>query len=146
MIKWILHSPSKILRNFYRRIGFRSISKARVSVVPDGQIPSLLSVQSRDEARFDVMLFCEIVSSCYTVYTARQHSHHTADSSSVELSSVPRNSHFDFDSTSSSRFVLYCLYVQYIYLYVCVVCARVCVVTLFKLFGSDHQIEMKRLE
>ena len=144
MIKWILNSPSKILRNFYRRIGFRSVSKARVSVVPDGQIQSLLSVQSRDEARFDVMLFCEILSSCYTVYTARQHSHHTADSSSVELSSVPRNSHFD--STSSSRFVLYCLYVQYIYLYVCVVCARVCVVTLFKLFGSDHQIEMKRLE
>jgi hypothetical protein len=126
MIKWILHSPSKILRNFYRRIGFRSISKARVSAVPDDQIPSLFSVQSRDEARFDVMLFCERVSSCYTVYTARQYSHHTADSSSVELSSVPRNSHFD--STSSSRFVLYCTVCMYS-TFICIcVCACVCCV------------------
>jgi hypothetical protein len=67
MIKWKLYCPSKVFRNFYRRI-FRSISKALVSVVPDDPIPNLSSEKSRDEDCIDVMLFNEIVRCCYTVH------------------------------------------------------------------------------
>jgi hypothetical protein len=68
MIKWKLYCPSKVLRNFYRRIGFRSISKALVSVVPDDPNPNLSREKSRDEDCIDVMLFNEIVRCWYTVH------------------------------------------------------------------------------